>query len=126
MLLLSIFAAVALVLAALGVYGVISYSVSQRTHEIGIRRALGAPNRHVIQAVARQPVILAIAGEAVGIAATLVLRRLIDSQLYGSTAIDPVIFATVPLLLTSVALLAAFLAAWRATRVDPLIALRRE
>ena len=126
MLLLSIFAAVALILAAVGIYGVISYSVAQRRHEIGIRMALGAPGERVLWMVTGQAMLLAGAGEVVGLAAAFALRRLIESQLYGSTVIDPAIFTAVPLILGAVALVAAIIPARRAMQVDPLIALRRE
>ncbi len=126
MLLLTILAGVALLLAAVGVYGVIAYSVSQRTHEIGIRRALGEPNLHVLRTVAGQPLVLALGGEIVGILGTVALRKLIETQLFASASMDPLILTIVPLTLAAVALIAALIAASRATQVDPLIALRRE
>ncbi len=125
-LLLTIFAAIALLLAAVGIYGVISYSVSQRAHEIGIRMALGAARERVLWMVTGQAMTLALAGEVVGLAAAFALWRLLDSQLYGSTAVDPVIFAAVPGILAAVAFVAALIPARRAMRVDPLIALRLE
>jgi putative ABC transport system permease protein len=126
MLLLGIFAAVALLLAAVGIYGVISYSVAQRRHEIGIRMALGAPRDRVLWMVTGEAMLLAGVGELAGLAGTFALRRLIDSQLYGMTTMDPIIFITVPLVLASVAFVAAFIPARRAIQVDPLIALRHE
>ena len=126
MLLLSIFAGIALLLAVVGIYGVISYSVAQRRHEIGIRMALGASRQRVLWLVTGQAMALALAGEAVGLAGTLALRRLIDSQLYSSSAVDPVILAVVPLGLAVVALAAALIPARRAMQVSPLIALRHE
>jgi putative ABC transport system permease protein len=126
MLLLGVFAAVALTLAAVGIYGVISYSVAQRRHEIGIRMALGATRARVLRAVLGQALLLAVIGEAAGLAATFAVRRILDSQLYGSTAMDPIIFTAVPMLLGAVAFVAAIIPAFRAMRVSPLLALRRE
>ena len=126
MMLLGIFAAVALLLAAVGIYGVISYSVSQRKHEIGIRMALGAPRDRVMWMVTGEAMLLAAIGELAGLAGTFALRRLIDSQLYSMTAMDPRIFMTVPFILGAVAFVAAFIPARRAMQVDPLIALRNE
>jgi putative ABC transport system permease protein len=126
MMLLGIFAAVALLLAAVGIYGVISYSVSQRKHEIGIRMALGAPRDRLMWMVAGEAMLLAAIGELAGLAGTFALRRLIDSQLYSMTAMDPLIFMTVPFILGAVAFVAAFIPARRAMQVDPLIALRNE
>jgi putative ABC transport system permease protein len=126
MLLVGIFAALALMLAAVGIYGVISYSVAQRQHEIGIRMALGAQKERVLQMVIGQAMSLVFIGEVVGLAASLAVQRLIASQLYGSTAMDPAIFTAVPLILVVVAFLAALIPAWRAMQVDPLIALRCE
>jgi putative ABC transport system permease protein len=125
-LLLGIFAAVAMILAAVGVYGIISYSVTQRTHEIGIRRAMGAKSGDVLRTVAGQPLFLAGIGEITGIGASYAFRHVIDSELYGSTSTDPLIFFTVPALLAAVAVMAAFLASRRALRIDPLLALRGE
>jgi putative ABC transport system permease protein len=126
MLLLGIFAAVALLLAAVGIYGVISYSVAQRTHEIGIRMALGAPRKNVLWMVTGEAMILAVFGELVGLTATIALRRILDSQLYGMTTMDPLIFVSVPIILGTVAFFAALIPARRAMQVDPLIALRHE
>jgi putative ABC transport system permease protein len=125
-LLISIFAGIALVLAAVGIYGVISYSVAQRRHEIGIRMALGSPKERVFRMVTGEAMLLAAVGEVVGLAAAFALRGLIDSQLYGSKAMDPLIFTCVPLVLAAVAFIAALIPALRAAKVDPLIALRSE
>lgn len=125
-LLLSSFAAMALTLAALGLYGVISYIVTQRTREIGIRMALGAERRDVVQAVLRQGIGIAVAGVIPGIAASLALSKLLAGLLFHVESRDPVVFAVVPLLLLSVAALAIVIPARRASRVDPATALRAE
>ena len=124
--LFGLFATVALVLAAVGVYGVISYSVSRQTHEIGIRLALGAQRSDVLWQVVRQGMKSAFTGVVVGILAALWLTRLMESLLYNVKANDPATFALISLLLISVAFLAAYLPARRATKVDPMIALRHE
>ena len=123
---LVIAATVALALGVVGIYGVISYTVSQRTREIGIRMALGAQRRDVIRMVLRQGVILAGIGVVVGLVAAVGLTRFMSSQLYGVEATDPVTFAAVAALLSAVALVASYLPAWRASRTDPLVALRFE
>ena len=126
MTLLSIFAALALLLACVGIYGVISYLVGQRTHEIGIRVALGAERRDVMCLVLGQGARMALVGVAVGLAGALGLTRLMASQLFGVSPHDPLTFAAVALLLVAIALAACYFPARRATRVDPLIALRHE
>ena len=126
MLLLGIFAALALVLAAVGIYGVISYAVAQRTHEIGIRMALGASSGTVLRAVVAQSMLPVAVGVGIGLAASLVLTRLMANMLYGVRASDPATFGAVALLLAAVAAAAAVVPARRAVRIDPTIALRTE
>ncbi|HEV2130574.1 MAG TPA: ABC transporter permease, partial [Longimicrobiaceae bacterium] len=125
-LLLSIFSALALILATVGVYGVIAYSVNQSTREIGIRMALGARRGHVLGLVLRQVAVLLAVGVGIGVLVALLLSRTLSGMLYGTSAADPATYAAVALLLVAVALLAGFLPAHRATRVDPMIALRQE
>src|ERR1700735_5609237 len=122
----ALFALTALLLAGLGIYGVISYIVSERTHEIGIRLALGAQSRNILRMVLRQGLVLAIAGAAVGLACALVVSHLMAGLLYGVRPTDPVTFVGVALLLIGVALLACYIPARRAIRVDPLVALRHD
>ena len=124
--LLSLFAGFALFLSAIGIYGVLAYAVSQQRHEIGIRMALGARPRHVLRFVLAWGTRLACLGAAFGIVAALALTRLMKGLLYGVGATDPLTFAGVTLLLLVVALLASYIPAHRATRVDPMIALRCE
>jgi predicted permease len=126
MVLLEIFAALALVLSCVGIYGVISYLVNQRTHEIGVRMALGARRRDVMKLVLGQGAKMALVGVIIGVAAALGLTRLMANQLFGVTAYDPLTFVTVIILLTLVALLACYIPARRAVRVDPMEALRYE
>ena len=124
--LMTVFGGSALLLAAIGIYGLMAYSVEQRTQEIGIRLALGAPISHVKNMVIRQGMILAVVGVVVGLVASFLLARLVASFLYGIQARDPLVFVLAPLVLTATAFLAVWLPARRAARIDPIIALRAE
>jgi putative ABC transport system permease protein len=127
MTLLAIFAGVALILAAIGIFGVLSYAVSQRTREIGIRMALGAQERTVHRLVVREAMLLAVAGVAIGMVCAFFLSRLlVASLLFSTSPQDPLTFAAVAALLTLVAFASSYIPARRATRVDPMIALRAD
>jgi predicted permease len=126
MFLLGLFAAVASILAAIGIYGVMAYSVNERTHEIGIRLALGAPPGNVRQLIIRQALVLSSAGVATGLLGAFALTRIMSSLLYGVSATDVLTFVITPLLLGAVAMVASYMPARRAAQVDPMIALRCE
>jgi ABC-type antimicrobial peptide transport system permease subunit len=124
--LLAIFAGIAVLLACIGIYGVLSYLVTQRTREIGVRMALGARTRDVLAMVIRQGMTPAILGIVSGILVSTVVSRLIQSQLFGTSALDPLVYMTTPVLLAGVALFACLLPARKAIRTDPTTALRQE
>jgi ABC-type antimicrobial peptide transport system permease subunit len=124
LILFAIFAGTALLLAIAGIYGVLSYSVERRTREMGVRMALGANTGNVLRLVLRQAMTTALIGIFIGLAGSFILMRFMQSMLYEVSAFDPLTFAAVALLLLAVALLASYLPALRATKVDPMVALR--
>jgi putative ABC transport system permease protein len=126
LLLLSAFAGLGLILASVGIYGVVSYSVSQRTHEIGVRTALGASRGQVLKLVVGQGLRSALIGTGVGLAASFGVTRFLQSMLFGVKPADPATFLVAALLWIAVALLACYIPARRATKVDPMVALRYE
>jgi putative ABC transport system permease protein len=124
MLLLGVFAGVALALATIGIYGVMAYLVNQGTREIGIRMALGATQRDILSLVVRQGMVLALSGVTIGLAGAFLLTRLIRSLLFGVQATDPLTFVGISVLLALIALLASYIPAQRAARIDPMMSLR--
>ena len=126
MFLLGVFAGLAVFLAMIGIYGVLAYAVAQETHDIGVRMALGAGRGEVLQMVLRNALRLVLPGMAVGLVGALVLTRFLSSLLFGIRPNDPATFAAVSVLLAAVALLASYVPARRATKVDPIVALRYE
>jgi ABC-type antimicrobial peptide transport system permease subunit len=124
--LLCVFAGLSVLLASIGIYGVVSYVAGRRTHEIGIRLALGASRKDVLRMILAQSAKVALVGVVLGLCAALGLTQMMRSLLFGVTAHDPLTFTVVPILLLTVALAACYIPARRATRVDPMIALRYE
>lgn len=125
-LLLGVFASLALALAAVGLYGIVSYAVTQRIHEMGIRMALGAARGEILRLVLRRGMSLAFAGSLIGLGVALAARRVLAGMVHDAEASDPLAISAVTLLLLAVAFLASYLPARRAARVDPMVALRYE
>jgi putative ABC transport system permease protein len=123
---LGVFACIALLLAAIGIYGVMSYSFSRRIHEIGIRVALGAQSADILSMVLREGMQLVLLGLAAGLVGAVVLTRFLRTLLFDVTSTDPIVFTSIAALLAAVALFACYIPARRATHVDPLVALREE
>ena len=123
---LAVFAGVALLLASIGIYGVMAYTFSQRTHEIGVRVALGAQRSDILRMALGEGMLLVAIGLGVGLIGAAIVTRFLRSMLFSVTATDPLTFASIALLLAAVALLACFIPAQRATQVDPLVALRED
>jgi ABC-type antimicrobial peptide transport system permease subunit len=123
---LAVFAGVALLLASIGIYGVMAYTFSQRTHEIGVRVALGAQRSDILRMALGEGMLLVAIGLGVGLVGAAIVTRFLRSMLYSVTATDPLTFASIALLLAAVALFACFIPAQRATQVDPLVALRED
>jgi putative ABC transport system permease protein len=123
---LAVFAGVALLLASIGIYGVMAYTFSQRTHEIGVRVALGAQRSDILRMALGEGMLLVAVGLGVGLIGAAIVTRFLRSMLFSVTATDPLTFASIALLLAAVALLACFIPAQRATQVDPLVALRED
>ena len=126
LILIGIFGAIALTLAAVGLYGVMAYSVTQRSHELGIRIAVGASPRDILRLVLGQGIRMTLLGAGIGLVVSLAVTRALSSLLFGVSATDPLTFIAVPVVLAFVAALACYLPARRAMRVDPIIALRYE
>jgi ABC-type antimicrobial peptide transport system permease subunit len=124
--LLGVFSCVALLIAGIGVYGVLAYSVNQRTREIGLRMALGAQQSNVLRLIVSEGMTVALAGIVVGLAGALGLRRALEALLFGVRARDPLTFAAVAVSLVAIALVACLVPAWRGSQVDPIVALRED